>query len=1020
MPEFQFDLEVAPAAQPIKLPARRRSVFDAPPIGIKRFKQIVEDVMIAKAHRKGNAKAGASGQQLRILFKRYDADGSGDIDKGEFTAMLLDCGIRRAAQSDVDALFDHYDADHSGSLEYGEFAQAFTQGVSDEKGIIDFPSEHQGAGNQFKTDHEKVHMLNTDAWAKWGENKMTPAKFATMVEADESGMASAKKMLEVVSSKLRMGVGNRDPLDKLLKGKGRTNVNAFLSQLLPGLDLGTDKVQKSNMQKFRRKASIFNAQPIGLQRVKKIVEDKFAKHSHKKGYSKGGSSTQQLQMLFKLYDTDRSGDIDVEEFTAMLLDLGIRQIHQSDVDELFNFYDADGSGSLEYGEFADAFAQGVSDEKGIIDLPSEQESAGMKHKSEAERMHILQTDAWDKWNEYQMTPAKFAKMCDTEDDWAKTQLVTAVVTSKLRIGLGNRFHLDQMLATTGKYACARGGKVQLSKLLGHLLPGLDKQKVTVATATAAQGEAKPKPAVRNPMQKFKRKASIFDAQPIGLARIRKIVEDKFHKHSHKKGYSAGGASAMELKKLFKQWDPDGSGSIDKSEFTAMLLDLGIRQIHQSDVDELFNFYDADNSGDLGYNEFCDAFAKGISDVKGIIDLPSELDAETNKYKTPEERMILLQIDANTRWQEYRMDAAKFASMCKCDKHGMAPLAEVEGVITSKLRIGLGNRTPLDLIFAHSGPHSCVTAGKVDIGMLLQKLGFAVRSRKSAPPPRPATAQGPTSPRALQPITAPAVLQQPETPHSPEPPPAYGAKVERAKVEQAQSPRQFAATSEFATEPRRPQGGLPIWEGALKVPSPSPAQKKPRSPRVQQRGGDMQPPAHFGRYVGYDNRGASGDLGGVRAGSFRPESQQPKPPARPQTERKSGSRPTARQYQGQVDTAPRRFDSRLHAQHQVQHQARLGNRATPQSARASGSGSQLGELQPPRSARSPRYKQPREQPAQILKPPEFKSRNAVFNINSFKLPGTQRQRPQSNQMRERPRYSDFALQPQPLGVALQHR
>jgi hypothetical protein len=28
MPEFQFDLEVAPAAQPIKLPARRRSVFD--------------------------------------------------------------------------------------------------------------------------------------------------------------------------------------------------------------------------------------------------------------------------------------------------------------------------------------------------------------------------------------------------------------------------------------------------------------------------------------------------------------------------------------------------------------------------------------------------------------------------------------------------------------------------------------------------------------------------------------------------------------------------------------------------------------------------------------------------------------------------------------------------------------------------------------------------------------------------------------------------------------------------------
>merc|ERR1712139_697690 len=99
-------------------------------------------------------------------------------------------------------------------------------------------------------------------------------------------------------------------------------------------------------------------------------------------------------------------------------------------------------------------------------------------------------------------------------------------------------------------------------------------------------------------------------------------------------------------------------------------------------------------------------------------MPSEFTSADMQFKTLEERKVHLQIDAQKRWLENCMDAAKFSALCQTDKNGLAPPAVVQGILTSKLCIGLGNREPLERIFAPTGADSCIVNGLVDIMKLL--------------------------------------------------------------------------------------------------------------------------------------------------------------------------------------------------------------------------------------------------------------------------------------------------------------
>eukprot|EP00933_Yihiella_yeosuensis_P068077 TRINITY_DN7335_c0_g2_i2.p1 TRINITY_DN7335_c0_g2~~TRINITY_DN7335_c0_g2_i2.p1 ORF type:complete len:920 (+),score=216.38 TRINITY_DN7335_c0_g2_i2:46-2805(+) len=61
------------------------------------------------------------------------------------------------------------------------------------------------------------------------------------------------------------------------------------------------------------------------------------------------------------------------------------------------------------------------------------------------------------------------------------------------------------------------------------------------------------------------------------------------------------ASASRVAELFKKWDTDGSGYIDKDEFAEAVVKMGF-QVDRIDIDAIFDSLDADGSGDLSRSE----------------------------------------------------------------------------------------------------------------------------------------------------------------------------------------------------------------------------------------------------------------------------------------------------------------------------------------------------------------------------------------------------------------------------------
>lgn len=69
---------------------------------------------------------------------------------------------------------------------------------------------------------------------------------------------------------------------------------------------------------------------------------------------KGGKSFSELRAAFNEMDTDKSGDVNLNEFTAAVLELKL-DITIIDIKRLFDVFDASNDGLISYQEFLDAF-----------------------------------------------------------------------------------------------------------------------------------------------------------------------------------------------------------------------------------------------------------------------------------------------------------------------------------------------------------------------------------------------------------------------------------------------------------------------------------------------------------------------------------------------------------------------------------------------------------------------------------------------------------------------------------------
>ena len=77
--------------------------------------------------------------------------------------------------------------------------------------------------------------------------------------------------------------------------------------------------------------------------------------------------------------------------------------------------------------------------------------------------------------------------------------------------------------------------------------------------------------------------------------------------------------------LFRAWDADGSGQIDKDEFGVVLYSLGFK-CSIRDVKKVFDTLDKDGSGEIDYKEMNRALKMGLTTSK----LKEQLAAEKKK------------------------------------------------------------------------------------------------------------------------------------------------------------------------------------------------------------------------------------------------------------------------------------------------------------------------------------------------------------------------------------------------------
>ena len=59
-----------------------------------------------------------------------------------------------------------------------------------------------------------------------------------------------------------------------------------------------------------------------------------------------------------------------------------------------------------------------------------------------------------------------------------------------------------------------------------------------------------------------------------------------------------GARVMDL---FREWDTNGDGSVDKKEFRENMVKLGL-EVDKKEIDALFDSWDKDGGGSLDYKE----------------------------------------------------------------------------------------------------------------------------------------------------------------------------------------------------------------------------------------------------------------------------------------------------------------------------------------------------------------------------------------------------------------------------------
>lgn len=240
-------------------------------------------------------------EHMRQLFRYCDKDGSGSIDKDELGSVMHELG-RDLDDDELTALMNQLDRDGNGDVDFDEFLEGMGKWFLSSSGPGDSKPEEE---------------------AMFG------------LEADE--IAEARKIFDAVD---KDGSGKIDTseLKEAMQASGREATDEDVKALMRRLNVVGDEI---DFETFCRGFHSFMGGG--------------GDNDEEGGGEGSGTKFDEAQInqyreIFKLFDRDGSGTIDIQEMRSVLNELG-KKVDNKELEKLMNDLDNDGSGEIDFEEF---------------------------------------------------------------------------------------------------------------------------------------------------------------------------------------------------------------------------------------------------------------------------------------------------------------------------------------------------------------------------------------------------------------------------------------------------------------------------------------------------------------------------------------------------------------------------------------------------------------------------------------------------------------------------------------------
>lgn len=544
------------------------------------------------------------GKSLLSIFRSIDSDASGKISRREFGRELEALGLSGLSKKDVSGLIDRFDKDGDGKISYREFVEFAEDGAQlGEDDLSALLSRLRGAVER---------------------KKLSVAEAFERFDLDDSGSIDADE--------LQIGV-------KKLLGLELTAHET--KKLMEKFGVGGKKLRYKQFAD-----EISSSSSSSLLRLKTDIRRLAQRHSYAK--------------VFAAFDVDSDGKISRRELKRGLDDLGGFDLSASQVKRLCDEHlDRDGDGKVSFQEFLDFAGVYTEDRISRIQRAIRQHARDLGEElfRGDERDVVTRHDfrrSIDKMFGVVLSESDLDSLVDRFDcnddgkiDWkefvrfAKTghrvveetdvdELVERFADAAddlesafLRLDLDGDGHLDR-------------GEIQrgVKKLLGVTLSSFEADKLIERFPTAArQGRVDYRAFVdamreqkrsrrrrrspRSRRQRRRRSPSRHRGDDDLLFSEDEVTEALRDELKRLAGGKKKRGSSCE--RLFREFDLDGSGRIDRSEFKRALRDIG--GFANDRVDDLMDKLDTNRSGKISLKEFrafVDDDSSALGRVKSLI------------------------------------------------------------------------------------------------------------------------------------------------------------------------------------------------------------------------------------------------------------------------------------------------------------------------------------------------------------------------------------------------------------------